>query len=218
MNNSVSDLYSNFTGVLRKKKPVKFMYYLENLFIFSFNVFCTLPIRLKHLLVCCPRLFPTVPSNFFLSDLGRKKFLFFFLKKTERLCYTGTNGRFCRPAKILTSVVAVCLSVSGHFLWAVAGWPAPSACSCRLDWIFACLKVADLCWTGWWHVRQDLFRSGQCYLRVDSRYAKLWIDVAWEYICVYDIGSLYYLPGSQSLGVLGTMKVGGSWAASGLWR
>lgn len=43
MNNSVSDLYSNFTGVLQKKKPVKFMYYLENLLIFSLNVFCTLP-------------------------------------------------------------------------------------------------------------------------------------------------------------------------------
>ena len=72
MNNSVSDLYSNFTGVLQKKKPVKFMYYLESLFIFSLNVFCTLPIHLKHLLVCCPRLFPTVPSNFFLSGLGEK--------------------------------------------------------------------------------------------------------------------------------------------------
>lgn len=78
MNNSVSDSYSNFTGVLqKKKKPVKFMYYLDSLFIFPLNIFRALPLRLKHLLVCCPRLLPTAPSNFIPSDLGKK--IIFFL-------------------------------------------------------------------------------------------------------------------------------------------
>lgn len=133
MNNSVSDLYSNFTGVLQEKKPVKFMYFLESLFIFSLSVFCTLPIRLKHLLVCCPRLFPTAPSNFFPSDLGKKNSFFSSFEKAEQLCYTGTSGCFCQPGRTLTSVVAVavCLSVSGHFFWAVAVRPALCACSRR---------------------------------------------------------------------------------------
>lgn len=82
MNYSVSDLYRNFTGVLQKKRPVQFIYYLESLFIFSLNIFCSLLICLKHLLVCCPRLFPAVSGNLFLSGL-RGKIGFFFFKEKE---------------------------------------------------------------------------------------------------------------------------------------
>lgn len=106
-------------GFCRKKRPVQFIYYLESLFIFSLNILCALPIRLKHLLVCCPRLFPAVAGNLFLSSLGGK-FGFFFLKEREWFYCCGTDGCWCWPARVLSSLVAVCLS--SQLLWPDPLW------------------------------------------------------------------------------------------------
>lgn len=193
------------------------MYYLESLFIFSFNVFSTVALRVKHLLVCLS----WIISNYIqwlLSFRCRKKILFPFyfpsFGRTEQLGYTGTDGCFCRPAEILNSGVARCLCGSRHVPWEVASVPALCACSHRLDgvcmvkgsWLVLNVLMVRLA-RGirfWPTLLQRGLQICQIMNRGDMK------------ILVFMRQSLYYLHRSQSRGVLGTMTDGACWAASGL--
>lgn len=162
----------------------------------------------------CPGLFPIIRSDFVLSDVEKKPFNFPSFGRTEQLGYTGTDGCFYRPAEILNSGIAWCLCGSRHVPWAVASVPALCACSHRLDGVcvvkgrWLVLNVLMVCLARGIRFCPMLLQWGLRICQIMNRGGMK--------ILVFMRQSHYYLPRSQSCGVLGTMADGACWAASGL--